>query len=92
MCARVDNQRSHGVVTTSVRIDVVQSLRHQRRDLHKSIYLVPLKTSGLILLSAKAITSKIELAPCFCVTILLIISTIMDRKDKEKKELRGTTM
>jgi hypothetical protein len=39
MCARVGNQRSHGVVTARVRTDAVQSLRHQRRDLHQSTYL-----------------------------------------------------
>jgi hypothetical protein len=51
VCARVGNQRSHGVVTVRVRTDAVQNLRHQRRDLHQSIYPVPLKRSGLILLS-----------------------------------------
>jgi hypothetical protein len=39
-------------VTAWVRTDVVQSLRHQHWDLHQSIYPVPLKRSGLILLSA----------------------------------------
>jgi hypothetical protein len=38
MCARIGNQRSHGVVTARVRIDVVRSLRHQRRDLHQLTY------------------------------------------------------
>jgi hypothetical protein len=38
MCARVGNQRNRAVVTARVRIDVVQSLRHQRRDLHQSTY------------------------------------------------------
>jgi hypothetical protein len=38
MCARVGNQRSHGVVTARVRTDAVQSLRHQRRDLHQLTY------------------------------------------------------
>jgi hypothetical protein len=38
VCARVDNQQSRGVVTARVRTDVVQSLRHQRRDLHQSTY------------------------------------------------------
>jgi hypothetical protein len=51
MCARVSNQRIRGVVTARVRTDAVQSLRHQRRDLHQSIYPVPLRRSGLILLS-----------------------------------------
>jgi hypothetical protein len=51
MCARVGNQRSRGVVTARVRTDAVRSLRHQRRDLHQSIYPVPLGRSGLFLLS-----------------------------------------
>jgi hypothetical protein len=51
MCAWVGNQRSCGVVTTQVRTDAVQSLRHQHRDLHQSAYPVPLRRSGLILLS-----------------------------------------
>jgi hypothetical protein len=38
MCTRVGNQWSHGVVTARVRTDAVQSLRHQRRDLHQSTY------------------------------------------------------
>jgi hypothetical protein len=46
MCARVGNQRSHGVVTAWVRTDVVQSLRHQRRDLNQSTYPVPLRRIG----------------------------------------------
>jgi hypothetical protein len=50
MCAWIGNQRSRGVVTAWVRTDAVQSLRHQRRDLHQSTYLVPLRRSGLILL------------------------------------------
>jgi hypothetical protein len=52
MCAWVGNQRSRGVVTERVRTDVVRSLRHQRRDLHQSTYPVPLRRSGLILLSS----------------------------------------
>jgi hypothetical protein len=52
MCARVGNQRSRGVVTARVRTDAVRSLRHQRRDLHQSTYPVPLRRSGLILLSS----------------------------------------
>jgi transposase InsO family protein len=56
VCARVGNQRSRGVVIARVRTDVVQSLRHQCRDLHQSTYPVPLERSGLILLS-KAIHS-----------------------------------
>jgi hypothetical protein len=52
MCARVGNQRSHGVVTARVRIDAIRSLRHQRRDLHQSTYPVPLGRSELILLSS----------------------------------------
>jgi hypothetical protein len=39
VCAWVGNQRSRGVVTVRVRIDVVRSLHHQRRDLHQSTYL-----------------------------------------------------
>jgi hypothetical protein len=46
------NQRSRGVVIARVRTDAVQSLRHQRRDLHQSTYPVPLGRSGLILLSS----------------------------------------
>jgi hypothetical protein len=38
VCARVGNQWSRGVVTTRVQTDVVQSLRHQCRDLHQSTY------------------------------------------------------
>jgi hypothetical protein len=37
-------------VTTRVRTDAVQSLHHQRRDLHQSTYPVHLGRSGLILL------------------------------------------
>jgi hypothetical protein len=51
VCARVGNQRSHGVVTARVQTDAVQSLRHQHRVLHQSTYPVPLRRSGLILLS-----------------------------------------
>jgi hypothetical protein len=51
MCTRVGNQRSHGVVTARVRTNVVQSLRHQRRDLHQSTYPIPLGRLELILLS-----------------------------------------
>jgi hypothetical protein len=51
MCAWVGNQWSRGVVTAWVRTDTVQSLHHQRRDLHQSTYPVPLGRSGLILLS-----------------------------------------
>jgi hypothetical protein len=51
VCARGGNQRSRGVVTGRVQTDAVQSLRHQRRDLHQSTYPVPLRRSGLILLS-----------------------------------------
>jgi hypothetical protein len=51
MCAWVGNQRSHGVVTARVQTNVVRSLRDQRRDLHQSTYPVPLRRSGLILLS-----------------------------------------
>jgi hypothetical protein len=54
MCTRVGNQWSRGVVTARVRTDTVQSLRHQRRDLHQSTYPVPLGRSGLILLSVSA--------------------------------------
>jgi hypothetical protein len=38
MCARVDNQQSHGVVIAMLQSSV-QSLLHQRRDLHQSTYL-----------------------------------------------------
>jgi hypothetical protein len=38
MCARVDNQRSRGVVIVRLRSSV-QSLLHQCRDLHQSTYL-----------------------------------------------------
>jgi hypothetical protein len=52
MCARVDNQWSRGVVTARVRPDAIRSLHHQRRDLHQSTYPIPLRRSGLILLSS----------------------------------------
>jgi hypothetical protein len=55
VCARVGNKRSRGVVTPRVRTDAVQSLHHQRRDLHQSTYPVPLERSGLIILSDIAI-------------------------------------
>jgi hypothetical protein len=48
MCTRVGNQQSRGVLIARVRTDVV----HQRRDLHQLTYPVPLKRSGLILLSS----------------------------------------
>jgi hypothetical protein len=38
MCAWVGNQWSRGVVTARVQTDAVQSLHHQRRDLHQSTY------------------------------------------------------
>jgi hypothetical protein len=38
MCARVGNQRSHGVVTAQVRTNTVRSLRNQCRDLLQSTY------------------------------------------------------
>jgi hypothetical protein len=38
MCARVDNQQSHGVVIARLQSSV-QSLLHQRRALHQSTYL-----------------------------------------------------
>jgi hypothetical protein len=38
MCAWIGNQRSRGVVTARVQTDDVQSLHHQRRDLHQSTY------------------------------------------------------
>jgi hypothetical protein len=67
VCERVGNQRSRGVVTARAQTDTVRSLRHQRRDLHQSTYPVPLKRSGLILLSAlktaaapKAASLKVE--------------------------------
>jgi hypothetical protein len=53
MCAQVGNQRSRGVVTARVQTDIVQSLRHQRRDLHHLTYHIPLGRSGLILLSLR---------------------------------------
>jgi hypothetical protein len=49
-------------VTARVRTDVVQSLRHQRRNLHQSTYPVLLGRSGLILLSS---------TPTFAVFIVL---------------------
>jgi hypothetical protein len=52
VCAWVGNQRSRGVVTARVRADAVRSLHHQRWDLHQSTYPVPLRRSGLILLSS----------------------------------------
>jgi hypothetical protein len=48
--AWVGNQWSRGVVTARVQTDAVQSLYHQRRDLHKSTYHVPLRGLKLILL------------------------------------------
>jgi hypothetical protein len=38
VCARVGNQRSRGVVIVRVRTNAVQSLCHQRRDVHQLIY------------------------------------------------------
>jgi hypothetical protein len=38
-------------VTARVRTDAVRNLRHQHRDLHQSTYPVPLRRSGLNLLS-----------------------------------------
>jgi hypothetical protein len=38
MCAQIDNQWSHGVVTARVYC-YVQSLDHQHRDLHQSTYM-----------------------------------------------------
>jgi hypothetical protein len=38
VCARVGNKRSRGVLIAQVQTDAVQSLRHQRRDLHQSTY------------------------------------------------------
>jgi hypothetical protein len=38
VCARVSNQRSHGVVIAWVRTDAVRNLRHQRQDLHHLTY------------------------------------------------------
>jgi hypothetical protein len=51
MCTRDGNQQSRGVVTARVQTDVVQSIRHQHRDLHQSTYPVLLRRLGLILLS-----------------------------------------
>jgi hypothetical protein len=51
VCARIGNQWSCGVVTARIQTDAVRSLRHQCRDLHQSTYLVPLRRSGLILLT-----------------------------------------
>jgi hypothetical protein len=45
-------------VTARVQTDVVRSLRHQRRDLHQSTYHIPLRRSGLILLSGEAGSSN----------------------------------
>jgi hypothetical protein len=58
MCARVGNQWSRGVVTVRVRTDSVRSLHHQHRDLRQSTYPVPLRRSGLILLSELGLCSK----------------------------------
>jgi hypothetical protein len=38
MCVRIGTQWSRAVVTARVRTNAVQSLRHQRRDLHQSTY------------------------------------------------------
>jgi hypothetical protein len=54
VCARIGNQWSRGVVTTRVRTDTVRSLRHQHRNLHQLTYHIPLRRSGLILLSRRA--------------------------------------
>jgi hypothetical protein len=59
VCARVGNQRRRGVVTARVRTGAVQSLRHQRRDIHRLTYPVHLGRSVLILLSH--ISSSIRL-------------------------------
>jgi hypothetical protein len=42
-------------VIARVRTDAVRSLRYQHRDLHKSTYHIPLKRSGLIILSGQGI-------------------------------------
>jgi hypothetical protein len=52
VCVCVGNQQRCGVVIVRVRTDTVRSLHHQRRDLHQSTYPVPLRRSGLILLSS----------------------------------------
>jgi hypothetical protein len=51
MCARVGNQRSHGVLTARVQTNAVRSLRHQRQYLYQSTYAIYLRRWGLILLS-----------------------------------------
>jgi hypothetical protein len=53
VCARVDNQRSRGIVTARVQTDAVRSFRHQYQDLHQSTYPVPLERSELILLPGR---------------------------------------
>jgi hypothetical protein len=51
MFAWVGNQPCCGVVIAWVQTDAVLSFHHQRRDLHQSTYPVPLRRSGLMLLS-----------------------------------------
>jgi hypothetical protein len=58
VCAWDGNQWSRGVVTARVRTNAVRSLHHQRRDLHQSTYPVPLRRSGLILLSVMPIRTR----------------------------------
>jgi hypothetical protein len=58
MCAWVGNQRSRGVVTAQVQTNAVQSLHHQRRDLHQLTYPIPFGRSGLILLSLRTWNDK----------------------------------
>jgi hypothetical protein len=72
MCARVGNQQSCGVVAARVQTNAVQSLHHQRRDLHQLTYPVLLRRSGLILLSVCLLSSRTEvsLRPMGCNTPL----------------------
>jgi hypothetical protein len=60
VCTRVGNQWSSGVVIAWVRTDAIRNLHHQCRDLYQSTYLVPLRRSGLILLSTPG--SRLQLA------------------------------
>jgi hypothetical protein len=78
VCARVGNQRSCGVVTALVRTDTVWSLRHQRQDLQQSTYPVPLRRSGLILLSQ--------------MLFIRIIITIVCLSTKERKTTYQTLL
>jgi hypothetical protein len=62
MCARVGIQRSCGVVTARVQTDAIQSLHNQHRDLHQSTYPIPLRRSGLILLSRDVVEVVVDIS------------------------------